>query len=173
MAISTQDRRFLLLCEEVRQHSHDPVRKVGAVIASGDGEVLASGTNAPPTVLGLTPTVSHEEVSKDPNWKYFVLEHAERNAIFDALVRGTSLNGATLYSTLFPCADCARAMVATGVSRLVVFGLDQDSSRDQKWLAHYRHAQHIFELAGVDVQTVSSEELSADDAGSSEPKGQP
>jgi dCMP deaminase len=163
MATSRQDRRILQLCDEVRQSSHDPDRKVGVVIANAAGEVLAVGTNAPPAALGLTVAQSHEAVRRDPNWKYFVLEHAERNAIFDALHRGRSLSGATMYGTLFPCADCARAIVASGLTRLVVFGPGLDPIRDQKWLDHYRHAQRILELAGLTVEIVSPDEMKSED----------
>ncbi len=154
MAISSQDRRLLLLCDEVRQGSHDPHRKVGAIIADTEGRVIAEGTNAPPLALGLSIADSHEAIRSDPNWKYFVLEHAERNAIFAALTKGKSLRGATIYGTLFPCADCARAIVASGLSRLVVTGLGLDPIRDQKWTDHYRHAGSILQLAGVAVETV-------------------
>jgi dCMP deaminase len=157
MAISTQNRRFLLLCEEVRQGSHDPDRKVGVVVADASGQILAAGTNAPPASLGLTVAESHQAIAQDPDWKYFMLEHAERNAIFAALVQGKSLTGATMYGTLFPCADCARAIVASGLSRLVVFGLGSDPHRDKKWLEHYRHAERILALAGVTVETANAD----------------
>jgi dCMP deaminase len=163
MAISREDRQFLLLCDEVRQDSHDPDRKVGAIIVDLDGQLIARGTNAPPSALNLTIADSQTAIRQDRRWKYFVLEHAERNAIFDALLRGNSLKGTTMYSTLFPCADCARAIVASGVSRLVVLGVGLDPDRDQKWLDHYRHAERIFELAGVMVETINPDELTEAD----------
>jgi dCMP deaminase len=162
MAISKQDRRYLLLCDEVRQGSHDPDRKVGAVIA-GNGQILAVGTNAPPSALGLTVAQSQEAMRRDSNWKYFVLEHAERNAIFAAYSEGKSLIGATMYGTLFPCADCARAIVASGLSRLVVLGTGLDPVRDAKWLDHYRHAEGILTLAGIQVDVVTQEGAKAAD----------
>lgn len=163
MAISREDRQFLLLCEEVRQDSHDPDRKVGAIIINADGQQVGRGTNAPPSALNLTIGDSQAAIRQDQRWKYFVLEHAERNAIFDALLRGKSLKGTTMYSTLFPCADCARAIVASGVSRLVVLGTELDLDRDQKWFDHYRHAEHIFELARVVVETINPDELTESD----------
>ncbi|MGJ4940948.1 deoxycytidylate deaminase [Bradyrhizobium sp. HKCCYLS1011] len=163
MATSRRDLRLLQLCDEVRQSSHDPDRKVGAVVANAAGEVLAVGTNAPPAALGLTVAQSHAAIRQDPNWKYFLLEHAERNAIFEALNRGRALSGATMYGTLFPCADCARAIVASGLTRLVVLGPGLDTIRDQKWLDHYRHAQRIFELAGLTVEVVNPDELKSQD----------
>ena len=163
MAISTRDRRFLHLCNQVRAESHDPDRKVGSVIVDGNGQQLAVGTNAPPRSLGLTAAESLEAIQKNPVWKYFMLEHAERNAIFTAYSEGKSLAGGTMYGTLFPCADCARAIVAAGLSRLVIIGLGDDRDRDEKWLEHYRHAEQIFALAGVKVEIVDPKHLDRDD----------
>lgn len=163
MAISKQDRHYLQLCFEVRENSHDPERKVGAVITDDADNVVATGTNAPPLSLNLTLAESHEAVRQDRTWKYFVLEHAERNAIFSAYAQGKVLAGATMYSTLFPCADCARAIVAARLSRLVVLGLEKDPIRDEKWLDHYRHAERILALAGVAVDVVDPAELTAAD----------
>jgi dCMP deaminase len=164
MAISAQDRRFLLLCYEALRDSHDPDRKVGAVVVNADGQILGVGTNAPPASLGLTAAQSLEAIRHDPKWKYFMLEHAERNAIFAALVQAKSLIGATMYGTLFPCADCARAIVASGLSRLVVLGLGLNPDRDEKWLDHYRYAERIFTLAGVTIDIVNPDEVKPRDS---------
>jgi dCMP deaminase len=151
ITISDQDRAFLRVCEDVRQGSHDPDRQVGAVVISPDGMLLGFGSNAPPARLSLSVEQSHAAIRADANWKYFFLEHAERNAIFAALLSGKSTANATIYTTLFPCADCARAIVASGISRLVVRGAETKSERDGKWLEHYRNAERIFALANVPV----------------------
>jgi dCMP deaminase len=163
MAISIQDRRFLLLCHEVRENSYDPDRKVGAVIAGNADQILATGTNAPPSALKLTIAESHKSIREDRSWKYFMLEHAERNAIFAAYAQGKSMVGATIYSTLFPCADCARAIVAAGLSRLVVLGVARDAARDEKWLEHYRYADRMLEMAGIAVDVIDPAETMAED----------
>jgi dCMP deaminase len=162
MAVSTTDRRLLLQCLQVRENSHDPNRKVGVVIADDSGQVLAVGTNAPPSSLQLTIADSHEAIRNDPTWKYFVLEHAERNAIFAVHAHGKSVVGATMYSTLFPCADCARAIVAAGLSRLVVLRITTDAIRDAKWLSHYKHADRMLVMAGVAVELVELEDQRGD-----------
>jgi dCMP deaminase len=100
---------------------------------------------------------------RDPAWKYFVLEHAERNAIYAAYAEGKSLAGATMYGTLFPCADCARAIVAARLSRLVIFGLGENPDRDEKWLEHYRYAEEILVRAGVTVEIVDPRYVARDD----------
>lgn len=151
MAISSVDQQFLLRCEEIKEGSHDPHRKVGVLIVDDHGEILSVGTNAPPVKLGLSRSDSVAAITDDPEWKYFMLEHAERNAINAARDDGRSLAGATMYGTLFPCADCARAIVAAGISRVVVPGPGGDLNRDRKWADHYRYAHRILELACIRV----------------------
>ncbi|MBY5348496.1 deoxycytidylate deaminase [Rhizobium leguminosarum] len=151
MAISNNDRQFLLLCEEVKAMSYDPHRKVGAVVVDANGNVIAGGANAPPPVFGLSRQETEAAISQDPSWKYFMLEHAERNAIYAARDKGVSLVGATMYGTLFPCADCARAIVAAGIVKLVVSTADSDPRRDEKWRDHYNYARQIFSMSDVVV----------------------
>jgi dCMP deaminase len=155
MALSNVDRQFLLRCEEVKEESHDPHRKVGVLIVDDQDQVISVGTNAPPHQLGLSRYDSHAAIAVDPEWKYFMLEHAERNAINAARNDGKSAVGATMYGTLFPCADCARAIVAAGISRLVVSGPGGNPDRDRKWIDHYRYAHRILELARVQVDIAS------------------
>jgi len=53
--------------------------------------------------------------------KYRWTEHAERNAIFSAARMGVSIVGATMYLPWFPCAECARAIVQSGIGALVAY----------------------------------------------------
>jgi dCMP deaminase len=155
MTFSQDDLPFLRRCIEAKAKSHDPNRKVGAVIVDPNGKIIGVGSNAPPVSLRMSPFESHLAIEDDPRWKYHMLEHAERNAIYAALHKGHSLANATMYGTLYPCADCARAICAAGISRLVVPCPGGDTARDQKWLDHYTYASRIFELAGVQVDIVN------------------
>jgi dCMP deaminase len=159
MPLTPQDILYLRECAAIKTESHDPDRQVGAVIVDRNGQVLASGSNRPPDALRLTVEDSHELILRDPSWKYFMLEHAERNAINNAMRLGNKLDGASMYSTLFPCADCARAIVSASITRLVVPHPNADPERDQKWRAHYDYAQKIFELAGTMLELYNDSEL--------------
>lgn len=148
---SSIDSLFISEALSAKASSHDPDRQVGAAIASSDGQLIAVGTNHPPTRLGYTLKQSHEAIKNDPRWKYFILEHAERNAISEAYRQGSSLQGATIYVTLFPCSDCARAISSAGISRMVVPRTSVPTDRDQKWLEHYRYAEEILTGSGIAV----------------------
>lgn len=151
MPLSATDLLFLKQCEVVKKESHDPDRQVGVVIVDPMGRVLATGSNKPPTALGLTVQDSHSAIVSDPEWKYFVVEHAERNAVNNARDLNRSVKGATMYGTLFPCADCARAIAAAGISRLVVPPPEANPLRDEKWQSHFQYARQIIELSGVQL----------------------
>ena len=151
------DRHFMRMAEIARGESHDPNRRVGAILVGKNGAVLATGANRPPLALRLTREDSHRAIAADPNWKYFMLEHAERNAINNARNVSGSVAGATMYSTLFPCADCARAIVGAGIERFVAPRLVEGLPDDEKWHAHFLYAHKIFELAGVQVDLVTED----------------
>ena len=67
------------LCSEVSKTSHDPHRQVGCVITDSNGNVLVTGSNQLP--IGIS--VTKEKVSRPK--KYLWIEHAERNAIYEAV----------------------------------------------------------------------------------------
>jgi dCMP deaminase len=157
MTLSPTDCFFLVQCEAVKKESHDPDRQVGVVIVGSRGDLLATGSNRPPEAVELTLEDSHRAIVKDPNWKYFMLEHAERNAIYAARGLGHPLIGSTMYGTLFPCADCARAIAAAGIRRVVV--PSADSKRDEKWQQHYRYSLQILKMSGIELYLISPSEL--------------
>lgn len=159
MAISNIDRDFLRFCFRVaKADSHDPARAVGAVIVQ-DGRVIGVGTNRPPARLQYSRAESEREIARDPNWKYYNIEHAERDAINNARDNGRSLTGVTMYTTLFPCADCARAIIAAGIRRLVAPHSTPSIEADTKWVQHFEHAQRMLRRAHVELQMYSVLEL--------------
>ncbi|MBZ9986702.1 hypothetical protein LB572_06280 [Mesorhizobium sp. BH1-1-5] len=149
MTLSESDRQFIRTAMSAAEGSYDPHRQVGAAIVGADGELASIGTNRPPAELKCTIEESHAAIKRDPRWKYFVLEHAERNAIRNACHAGKKLEGGTIYLTLFPCSDCARAIVASGLKCVVVPESGKDSTRDEKWLEHYKYASLILDMADI------------------------
>lgn len=117
--ITKWDERFLQLSTLVGSWSKDPSTKVGAVIAK-DNRIVSLGFNGfPPKIEDKEGWLNNREI------KYRYVIHAEMNAILNA---PTPVNGCTLYlSPLFPCPNCAKHVVASGISRIVAL-IDYKSS---------------------------------------------
>ena len=108
------DRRFLDIARQVAAWSKDRSTQVGSVIVRADRSIAATGFNGFPRGVDDDKDYRHQRPDK-----YLWTEHAERNAIFQAAKHGVDLNGATIYLQWFPCAECARAIVQVGITRLV------------------------------------------------------
>ena len=107
------DIRFLDLAAHVAGWSKDPNTKVGAVIVNDQKQILSVGYNGFPR--GVEDRVSRYE---DRATKLLFVAHAERNALDNAY---TDVRGATLYSTLCPCNECAKSIVQKGIKRVVSY----------------------------------------------------
>lgn len=109
------DDYFLKIAATVALKSKDESSQIGAIIVGPDKEIRSSGYNGFPRGMDDNDPAKQERPIK---YKYF--EHAERNAIYNAARFGASVLGCTMYCQWPPCSDCARAIVQTGIKRLVV-----------------------------------------------------
>ncbi|MBR9652799.1 deoxycytidylate deaminase [Thalassovita aquimarina] len=109
------DRRFLGLCDHIAGWSEDRDFQVGAVIVGPGQEIRASGYNGLPRgVRGKDET----RFDRPSGEKFFWFEHAERNALYNAARMGVPVAGCSFYVNRFPCADCARAIIQSGITRV-------------------------------------------------------
>ncbi len=120
----TWDEYFMSVAKLAGMRSKDPNSQVGACIVSEDNKILSMGYN------GFPKGCSDDEFpwsrdGGDLESKYFYVVHSELNAILN--YRGGSLEGAKLYVTLFPCNECAKAIIQAGI-RTVVY--DDDKYQD-------------------------------------------
>ena len=114
---ATWTARFLRLCDHVASWSEDRDRHVGCVIVGPVGhEVRATSYNGLPRGVSASDPKRFDRASGE---KFFWGEHAERNAIFNATRSGIALEGCTLYVNRFPCSDCARAIIQTGIVHVI------------------------------------------------------
>ncbi len=96
--------------------SKDPGTQVGACIVSKNNRIMSVGYNGMPS--GCSDDVYPWERDGDAlNTKYLFVCHAELNAILN--FRGGSLEGSRIYTTLFPCNECAKALIQSGISEIV------------------------------------------------------
>ena len=112
--MASQDRLdavYLKMAVEWGKLSTAERKKVGCLVVK-DNQIISDGFNGTPA--GFDNTCEDEEGKT----KKEVL-HAESNALMK-LARGTqSCEGATLYTTLSPCFDCAKLIVQSGISKVI------------------------------------------------------
>jgi len=137
------DARFLLMCDMIASWSEDTSRKVGCVIVGPMNEIRATGYNGLPRGVDSEPQDRHEHLNGE---KYLWFEHAERNAIYNAASTGTPIYGCSLYVNSFPCADCARGLIQSGITELRTFGFD---ATDSKYGRHFDVSSQMLQEAGV------------------------
>ena len=110
------DEYFMGVAKLSGMRSKDPSTQVGACIVSPDHKILSMGYNGFP--IGCSDDEFPWAREGDPlENKYFYTTHSELNAILN--YRGGSLEGATMYVTLFPCNECAKAIIQAGIRRIV------------------------------------------------------
>lgn len=108
------DNRWISLCQLIATWSKDRSRKVGAVIIDNRNNLISLGWNGFPRDVDDDVDVRHERPTK-----YLFTEHAERNAIYNAAAKGVSLVGCKMYLQWYPCADCARGIIQSGISEMI------------------------------------------------------
>lgn len=112
----TWDEYFMGVAKLAAMRSKDPNTQVGACIVSEDNKILSMGYNGFPSGCSDDEFPWSREDEDPYNEKYFYVTHSELNAILN--YRGGSLEGSKLYVTLFPCNECAKAIIQSGVKEV-------------------------------------------------------
>lgn len=137
------NKRFIELAEFISKWSKDRSTGTCAVIADSNNRIISVGYNGFPSGANDNIDSRHERPAK-----YLYTEHAERNAIYNAVRVGVSVNGCTMYLMWFPCAPCARAIIQSGIKKLVCHRPDMNS---EKWGDDFKVAIELLNECGVDV----------------------
>ncbi len=142
------DEYFMGIATLSAMRSKDPSTQVGACIVNEDKRILSMGYN------GMPRCCSDDEYPWDKNdsaldSKYLYVCHAEFNAILNCAVG--SVKGCTVYTTLFPCNECAKAIIQSGI-REVVYMSDKYADSDSVIAA-----KRMFTTAGVKFRLYESE----------------
>lgn len=121
--------------------SKDPGTQVGACIVSQDNKILSMGYNGFPKGCDDDdfPWARTAETANET--KYPFVTHAELNAILN--YRGGSLEGAKIYVALFPCNECAKAIIQAGI-KTVVYNSDKYDGTPAN-----RASKKMFDATGV------------------------
>lgn len=127
------DEYFLKLAHMVKERANCLRGSVGVVIVK-DRHIITTGYNGTPAGTkncfegGCERCANREKnIIKENERKDLCLcLHAEQNALLQAAYHGVSTKGATLYSTIAPCLQCAKAIINAGVAKIVYEGDFQD-----------------------------------------------
>ena len=139
----TWDEYFMGMAKLSALRSKDPNTKVGACIVDQNHKVVSNGYNGMPRGVDETKVSWNKGEGLDS--KYLYVCHAEFNAILNTR-NGSALEGCTLYVTLFPCNECAKAIIQTGIKE-VVYGCDKYHEQ-----TGFQASRLLLELAGVKVR---------------------
>lgn len=140
------DEYFINIAEQVKLKSKDKNTQIGVVIVGSSNEIVSTGYNSFPR--GIDDNVDERQEKPE---KYFWFEHAERNAIYNAARIGVSTLGTTMYMTCgISCADCARAIINSGISKIVL--RKGRGATNEKWQESAKRSEQMFKEAGIKVE---------------------
>ena len=137
------DEYFMGVAALSAMRSKDPNTQVGACVVGKDHKILSMGYNGFP--IGCSDDIfPWNRDGEAPDNKYPYVTHAELNAILN--FRGGSLEDTILYVTLFPCNECAKAIIQTGIKKVIYAG--------DKYAASPATvaAKKMFDAAGIEYE---------------------
>lgn len=139
----TWDEYFMGMALLSAQRSKDPNTKVGACIVDQEHKVVSNGYNGMP--IGIDEDKLSWNRGEGLDSKYLYVCHAEFNAILNTR-DGAALKGCTLYVTLFPCNECTKAIIQTGIKEVVYI----DNKYADK--TEFKASALMLKLAGINVR---------------------
>jgi len=145
------DDYFLNITREVGKRSTCLRRQVGAILVR-EKRILSTGYNGAPRGIRHCEDIgcirAERNVPSGERHELCRALHAEMNAFLQAASFGVSTEGATLYTTIYPCSLCAKMAINAGVRRIVTVSDYPDPL-----------AKEILSEAGVQVDVVKVEEV--------------
>lgn len=140
--ILTWDEYFMSLSHLSGKRSKDPSTQVGACIVNQNKRIVGIGYNGMP--YGCNDDEYPWEKEGDfMNTKYAYVVHAELNAILNSTA---PLQGCSIYVSLFPCNECAKAIIQSGITE-VVYESDKYADTDS-----VKVSKKMFRSAGVNLR---------------------
>ena len=145
----TRDEYFMGVALLAARRRKDPNTQVGACIVNPDHKILSTGYN------GMPWGISDDEIpwgreGRVEDTKYPYVCHAELNAILNN--PGCSLKDCSIYVALFPCNECAKAIIQSGIREVVYLS---DKYHDQPL---FQVSRRMLERAGVNLRQLQPQE---------------
>ncbi len=140
----TWEEYFMMLALAASLKSKDPSTQVGAVVIDNKTrKLVSSGYN------GFPRYIDDKKIPQARPDKYLYVVHAELNAILHAQ---RELSDCSLYSTVFPCSECMKAIIQSGIKRVVY--LNELNGND--WNDSRKATNKMAELAGIKIDKFES-----------------
>lgn len=143
------DEYFMGVAILSAKRSKDPSTQVGACVVNKDKRIIGIGYNGFPTGCSDEDFPWGKADEDKLNTKYPYVVHAEPNAILNCT---SSLKDSTLYVTLFPCNECAKLIIQSGIKKVVYMS---DKYRND---VSYIASRRMFDAVGI--KYVQMKELS-------------
>lgn len=135
----------LRLCYGLAKASPDRSNQNGALLLRGD-QIISTGRNDFPIGLEVT-----EDMITDRDKKLFYIEHAERTAIYNAAAVGERTRETIMYCPWFACDSCARAIILSGISKVIGHKQRMDMTPD-RWKASVEAGLQMLRDCGVEME---------------------
>ena len=152
------DEYFMGVARLSALRSKDPSTKVGACIVNENKRIVGIGYNGFP--YGYSDDeFPWERTGEFLDTKYPYVVHAEPNAILNST---TPLHGATIYVTLFPCNECSKLIIQSGIKEVVYLSDKYDGTNENLASKKMLNSAGIKlrQMSFVDVVVKTSEEVS-------------
>ncbi len=140
------DEYFMGTALLAAKRSKDPNTQVGACIVNDKKRIMSIGYNGFPMGCDDDSFPWEREAENSFDTKYPYVCHAELNAILNN--RGANLEGSIIYVGLFPCCECAKAIIQSGIKK-VIYLSDKYSESDST-----RASKRMLNAAGVELQQI-------------------
>lgn len=142
----TWEQYFMGLALLSAERSKDPSTQVGACIVNKDNKIVSVGYNGAPTGYDDDKDMNWERDGDFLNTKYAYVCHSELNAILNS---NTDVRNCKLYVTLFPCNECAKVIIQSGIKEIVYLSDKYDGTEGN--IA----AKKMFDACGVSYKQYS------------------
>lgn len=154
---------YMAMAKLISKRSKDPNTQVGAVIVSKDDRILSVGYNGFPNGCSDDEFPWARSAKREYDTKYPYVVHAELNAILNFRGDNKAFEGSTLYVTLFPCHECAKAIIQSGITRLVYLDNKYNDTED------FKESLRMLKATSIMIDPYTNLEKEIIDIGDSKP----
>ncbi len=146
----TWDEYFMGVAKLSAKRSKDPSTQVGACIVSDDNRILSIGYNGAPNGFD-DKYFPWDRQGEALETKYLFVCHAEMNAILNFRGNKKDLEGAKIYVDLFPCNECAKLIIQSGIKKVIYLS---DKYKDTEGVIA---SKRLFDTCGVTYEHLDIE----------------